>query len=307
MDTTEIIDIIYENIEAKDVQSINKLVDYYGNKNKTIFIAFLINTYAQKYISNNVWFLLEIMKLLDESDKSKNRADAFKAACILLAVTDQKTVNLLNYNKDELIKDIERIFYKTQKEYADLVDLKDYLTNDIYLLVNVLYQNIAYGYDIHDCFSIAKYIISKKNKDLFLINTKEISDGIDILFIIIIRYIESNRISPDIKNYVSTCKRMYYFNFRQKDKMGRINLLFYALFVLLQRKVGYQEMQYKNLNTKLDKNTTCQYLFVLINYDTNLINQVQNDKTIIKKREKKIINITNPESQFTSCVDIIKD
>lgn len=307
MDTSEILDIIYENIEAQDFQSINKLVDHYGNKNKTIFIAFLINTYAKKYISNNVWFLIELMKLIDETERSKNRSDIFKEACTLLAVNDQKTVDLLKYNKDELLNDIERIFYKTQKEYADLVDLKEYLVNDIYLLINVLYQNIAYGYDIHDCFSIAKYIIAKKSKDLFIIITKDITDGIDLLFIILIKYIELNRIAPDIKNYVNTCRRMYYVSCRQKDKMERINLLFYALFVLIQRKVGYQEIQYKNLNTKSQKNIACDYLFVLINYDTNLINQVQNDKNIFKKKEKKIVNIANSESSLISCVDIIKD
>lgn len=307
MDTSEILDIIYENIEAKDFQSINKLVDYYGNKNKTIFIAFLINTYAKKYISNNIWFLLELMKLTDEADKSKNRSDIFKEACNLLAINDQKSVDLLKYNKDELLKDIERIFYKTQREYADLVDLKEYLVNDIYLLVNVLYQNIAYGYDIHDCFSIAKYIIGKKNKDLLEVNIKDITDGIDLLFIIIIKYIESNRIPPDIKSYVNTCKKMYYFSCRQKDRMERINLLFYALFVLIQRKVGYQEVQYKNLNAGSQKSNTCDYLFVLINYDTNLINQVQNDRNIFKKKERKIVNITNSDSSLISCVDIIKD
>lgn len=298
MDTIE---IIIENIESQDIDSICKLVDYFikeGSK-KHLLLSELITLFSGKYINTNLWLLREFSKLISNIEKlnGKNKLELemnLKQPCILLAYQEIKDLSLYKKGISQDLKyKIETLISSSYKEYSDLHEFKEDVHYECYSLLNVFYDNIAHASSLNDIFSILRYFIDTKKKILLI--SDRFSDIIDLLFIIIIKYIENNRLPEDVKEYVILCKDLFYYRSKQKDKLIRINLLFYSLYILVKRQTKFQQIEYKTniVSQTKSKNKLVDYLYVVIPLDVNIMNIVKNERELNKvfKKPEKLINI----------------
>lgn len=310
----DILDIIAENIEAKDEKNIIELLNHFIDtvKNKTIFNTFIIKFFSNHYIDKNLWFLKKIGEYLSIIESNKNNIIGYQNICILLMHNKFKNMNL--FTKGQVYNDnsqIDKLLHGFHKEYEDMIEFKDILTDECYSLLNIFYRNIIHCCELSDCFTIIRYLLTRKKREIFKISEKNCI--IDILFTIIIKFLQANdRISDDIREYIILCKDIYYYNCKPKDKIERINILFYTIFIIIQRKIKYQEIKYtspeKNINVKSAHPNNVDYLFVLIKYNTDVINMVHNDKEFSKLaiKTKKTINVDDYIERDKCSVDIIK-
>lgn len=323
----DILEITFENIEAKDNVAINKLVEQYCHnglpqRSKVMFSSFLIRMFSKHYLNRNLWMLKEFSRLIANMEKSgKDKSScmyAMKSICYLLAASDYKdgkslidvNVKMLSVYEKGVI---DRMLYSIHKEYADLVDMKEHLHSDCYALLNVLYHNIANIQNVSECFQIIKYFIITKKKEL--LTDAYFSDTIDMLFVMIMKYVDNNRIPSDVEEFIVSCKDLFYYRVTQKDKLARINLFIYAVYILLQRKTKYQEItdyipkdvvkEGNNKNTK----SGVDYLYVLTYYDQDMVESVKNDRAVAKKsvRQVKSINVKEWIEERDASITIIRE
>jgi len=320
----DILEIIAENIEAKDQESVFKLVKHYLEtvKNKALFGSFMVNFFGQHYINKNLWLLKKFANELLSIETNKSNIIPYQNMCLLLLNSEFKNLDLFVKGKVyEYDIQIEKLLQGFLKEYEDLRELKDQLTDECYALCNILYRNILQCNGVSECFIILRYLLNKKKRELFLeIGSKGCI--IDYIFIIVMKFLTLNsnsigkniRVGEDVCEYITLCRDIYYYNCKQKDKTdrNRINILFYAIFVLINRRVKYQEIRYQMIESNEPKNypKNVDYLFVLIKYDHNIINMVKNDKEMSKlsSKVKKTINIEGVDfnEKEKSTLDIIK-
>lgn len=320
----DIIHVIEENIEVCDITSINKLIYHYiiSGENKNILMNYLINIFIKYYISKNLWLIQEITRKIiniEESNKDKNKDKnknknkdkiiyLIEDLCLLICNLPNKKLEFLVTTESHNDKDeIKKIINTFQKEYSDILDFKDIVHSEIYALFNIFYRNILYGCDLNNCYIIIRYLISLKKKQLFIKDIKIDESIIDILFIIIIKFLENNdRILPNIIEYITLYKDLFYYRVKQKDKLDRINILFYVIFVLINRKLKYQIIEYKINDLPVINNLN--YLFVKIPYNYSIIKDVNNDKENSKLifRNKKTITIDSFNIVDKSDLNIIK-
>jgi hypothetical protein len=310
----DILDIITENIEANDEQNVLKLLNHFIDtvKNKTIFNTFIIKFFSTHYINKNLWFLRKMVEYLSNIESNKNNIIGYQNICILLMNNKFKHMNL--FKKGELYNNnthIEKLLQGFHKEYEDMLEFKDIMTIECYSLLNILYRNIIHCCELSDCFTIIRYLLTRKRRELFK-NTDK-SCIIDCIFTVIIKFLQSNdRIGDDIREYIILCKDIYYYNCKQKDKLDRINILFYTIFIIIQRKIKYQEIKYilpsEITDIKTNHPNNVDYLFVLIKYDNDIINIVRNDKEFSKLsvQNRKTINVDDFVGRDKCSVDIIK-
>jgi hypothetical protein len=310
----DILDIIAENIEARNEENIIKLLNHFIDtvKNKSLFNTFIIKFFSAHYIDKNLWFLKKIVEYLCNIESNKNNVIGYQNICILLMNNNFKNMNL--FKKGEVYNDnthIEKLLHGFHKEYEDMMEFKDIMTNECYALFNILYRNIIHCCELSDCFTIIRYLITRKKRELF--KTIDKNCIIDNIFTVVIKFLQANdRIADDIREYIILCKDIYYYNCKQKDKIDRINILFYTIFIIIQRKVKYQKIKYilpKEISyNKCNHSNLFEYLFVLIKYDNDIINIVRNDREFSKLVIKtiKTINIDNYNDRDKCSVDIIK-
>lgn len=310
----DILEIILENIEVKDNKAIRVLIEHYSRqglqqKSRLLFINCIINFYCKHYLSKNLWLLEEFTRHISEIEKNNKDKELItihmKAICFLLSAYEYKDhENIINTKLNITEKEkltIDRILHTSQKEYLDLTEFREILEYDHYILINVLYHNIAYSIYIHDCFAIIRYLIMLKKNDSM----------IDLIFTIMMKYIENNRIPSDVSTYIIACKDLFYYRITKKHKLERINLLLYAIYVLVQKNVKYQELDEYIPKEDITSKESCRtdYLFVITRYDHDTITTVNIDKEYSKKRERMIknVNIKDHNCMERSNMDIIKE
>lgn len=321
MEVMDILQVIAENIEAKDIEGILKLTQHYVTigKNKNIFTSYLVDLFSQHYMTKNIWILQQFSQKITQIEHCKKNEylQLIQDLCILFSVLDYKILNLFIKDHCSVLAikqsandklQIETILFTFQKEFDDISNLKETLTPEFYALINILYKNMLDGCDLYNCFIIIRFLIGKKNKELF-ISDRMGYNAIDIIFIIIIKFLQSTDIIPsDIQEYILLCKDLFYYRCKQKQKLERVNILFYILFVLINRKIKYQIIEYKsNTQIPLVLNNS-DYLFVKIPYNMSIIKMVNNDKEFLKliPKEKKIIEIDKLKERDKCRVNIIK-
>ena len=139
--------------------------------------------------------------------------------------------------------------------------------------------------------------IDRPEKKKILLISDRFTDMIDLLSIIIMKYLENNRIAEDVKEYISICKDLFYYRAKSKNKLERINLLFYSIYVLVKRQTRFQQIEYKvkESNFKKSAHKPTDYLYVLIPVDTNIMSLIKNERDLSKvfKRPEKLINLKN--------------
>jgi hypothetical protein len=308
----DILQVVSENIETNDINSISKLVEFYvkQGRNKTIFACFLVKLYAQNYVSKNLWLIKELAQHVTDIERSGKRKEelieALTCACNLLAAQEQKQLTLLD-KKDNGKNKIERILYASHKEYEDLMEFRDILKQDVYNLLNTLYKNLVHACDLNESFVIIKYLISLKKKDLYYSESTQ-NDAYDLLFIVLFNFADTNRVPPDVLEYINCSKDLFYYRCKQKDKFERVNLLFYAVFVLTQRRVKYQSVDYHKGVSSHNVPNNMDYLFVWFKYDRDLLSEVKNDREMSKlsRKDEKLVFVDDLGEKERCLVDIIR-
>lgn len=308
----DILDVISENIEFKDIIAINKLVDHYlivKKSKKTLAIRFaieyLINLYSQKYMNTNVWVLKEINMYIKQYEESRIKEnELLKGIVFLLTANDMKEVQLY-HKKDTDAERIKRIIYCSQTEYTVLYDLKSILYNDIYVLINSLYKIMLISNG--NAFLIIRWLVSINKNNLFRTEHDTLSDGYDIIYMVILRFIDTVSLPDDVRDFVLLSKDLFYYRCKQKFKKQRANLLFYSAYVIMQRNVINQYVDTPKHNLVSVKKT--DYLFVWMNIDESLCNNVMLECELKRKcvpSEKSVFIDDVIVKTYERVVDVVK-
>ena len=289
----DVLEIISDNIEAQDTHAINKLVDHYIKigKSKWIFVEYLINLYALKYISKNIWVLKEFLKCIKAVEENRICTEHLKNLCLLLATSEYKELNLLVKRESDPER-IKRILHSSTSEHIAIYDLKNILCNDVYYLMNVLYTNLLVSStNISDSFLIVRTIMCLKKKEVLKAEHIELTDGYDVIFLVLMHFLEYIGLPEDVIKYVRFCKDLFYYRCKQKSKVNRANLIFYCIFVLMQRRVKDQCIDYMSTSKKKVEGT--DYLFIWMPFDKELCFEIESERESKKhsKQPEKIIYI----------------
>ena len=134
------------------------------------------------------------------------------------------------------------------------------------------------------------------------------SDGYDVVFLVVMRFLDSIMIPKDVKEYVCLCKDLFYYRCKVKTKQERANLIFYSIFVITQRRVTVQSIDQYWMGEDGGTLGKTDYLFVWINYDEELCKEVRNECELKKKYSYPEKPVCVEDAIYKVCekVDIIK-
>jgi len=299
----DILEVLYDNIGAGDVSAICKLVTYFLKQgmSKVSFASFMINAFSITKANRNLWVLRELNELIRKIEqcnaKKKDDLEVYmRDTCFLIMSLDSKEQNGSLFHKGSS-KDAEKyriakIIDSSAREYEDVVEFKEDMHYECYCLLNAFYHNIAYASNVSDTFIILRHLLNSKKKMLF--TTTRYNDVFDVVYLLLIKYIENNRVPNDVAEYVVLCKDLFYYRCKQKDKVARANLMFYATYVLSKRQAKYQEVDYKQSTIDVPgKKKHVDYLYVTLPYDKDAVALVRNDKEMAKmfKRPEKMVQV----------------
>lgn len=147
------------------------------------------------------------------------------------------------------------------KNFKTTIDLKD-----------MFYMNIASRSNVKESLMIIAYFAAKKKYEF----CNEI-----------INFLLEQESKNDIKEYIKVCKTLYDHN----PCKHRINLIYYAVYVYITEQVNYIPFTLEKPSSSMD------YLFVYLERDEILEEQVEHDREIYQKKSDpkipRIINVTN--------------
>lgn len=264
-------------------------------------------------LSNNIWFYTKIKEYfqLIEECKPNEKDKLSKLMYALFHLIGNGDKGIFNFHnpseKSEMFADeIKKIRYTYgNTDNADLDQLRSVLAEESYILLNVLYDIFLYSVqsqkDIQTCFLILRYFLSLPPKQYLQGATRGVSmDIIDFVFLVCVWYSETSQCTFDLRNYIVLIKDIFYYKLKKKDKLLRINILFYLLYAIIQKQTSNQEIDYDGSTLTFDKNhiqrtkfngsedgrkanseqnakhiddrvtEKCQYLFVYMDYDDKL-------------------------------------
>lgn len=275
--------------------------------NKTQLHTYVTHFICAHCLSNNVWFFETIKKHYEELEQCKN--------------TDKDTLTRISYNLFHLIACCEKknyVFCDPQDKpdmfrthilnimessnvtvmHDELEQLQEFLHQEIYLLLNIIFDNMMYTVDIstvtQNCLLTVRYILTLPPRRLYKPDKKTNLDAPDIMFILFVVYGNHSSCPRHLTHYITLIKDLYYFKLRKKDKAKRANLIFYTLYAIISKSVYYQTLDYnglhietqkttllenkeedKNKGRALDDNDKCKYLFCYTPLDERLSYEVR--------------------------------
>ena len=296
---------LYNNILDKNIDEIHKdvhnLVSFGYKKND--IVSYLISIYSAEYINKNVWTLREIythLTKIESKISTDELIETLSNIAVLISLNPRKSLHI--YSKElidhEKIRNI--LFTNTYKEFNELAEFKDILKEEIYGLLNIIYGNLVVHRNITQTFEIVNYILNCTRNKIFK-NKSEI-DPIDYIFIILIK------IHDNIcKEYVILCKDIFYYRCKKPDKMQRVNLLFYSIFVTIHKNHSDQKIDYKVRKQLKDSASNYDYLFIKFNYDKQYMSELDTEKDRIHKSSSRYKDISVSEDHNRSDATIILD
>jgi hypothetical protein len=275
-------DTLQTYIENKDISNIqnelHNLINI-GYKTNNI-LSFLINLYSEKYISKNIWVLKELHENISLiENKSAPIEELLCNISVLISLNNKKSVHIyksVDYNE---IKEI--LFTSSYINFENINEFKNVFVDETYDLLNILYGNLSTRKNINKTFIIINYLINCTKKKLF--KSKTIIDIIDYIFIILIK-------KEFICDYVMILKDLFYYRCKKADKLLRINMLYYCVFVIINKQITDQVIDYKNNVVK--EPTNYDYLYIKFNLDKDYVNQINMEKSQYKPELTKDIQFT---------------
>lgn len=292
---------------------------------KNDICIYICHFFCDHVLTNNVWVLERVKYYLEkiESCKSNEKEQLVKLLYSLLHLlgNSDKGIYTFYYPNEkssmfqEEIKNIR--YYSTYHEHDELLQLQSILTEEVYVLFNVLYESFLYSVEskeaIQKCFLIIRYLLTLTPRQYIQGTTKKITtDIIDFIFLLCVWYSKNENCNKSINVYINNVKDIFYYRVKKKDKLIRINLLFYLIFVIINKKTRYQEIDYEGINNNFDegvneekplqdnneksysdkqkkckrdkseRNTDvdekCKYLFVYMDYDQQKLYEMERER-----------------------------
>jgi hypothetical protein len=287
-------------------------------------------------LTNNIWILERVKYYLEkiESCKVNEKEQLIKLIYSLLHLLGNSdkgvyTFYYPNEKGDMFQEEIKNIrYYSAFNEHDELIQLQSILTEEVYTLFNVLYEGFLYSVEsketIQKCFLIIRYLLTLTPRQYIQGTTKKITtDIIDFMFLLCVWYSENTACNKDIKIYINNVKDIFYYRLKKKDKLTRINLLFYLVFVIINKNVRYQEIDYEGVNNVFDDNVQedisqennakssstkknkkdkherntivdnkCQYLFVFMEYDQHKLYELEREREKARMMSKLMRSAT---------------
>jgi hypothetical protein len=283
--------------------------------------SFICHFLCDHVLTNNIWTLKTVKDYLEkiETCKSNEKEKLTKLLYSLLHLLGNSDKGIYtfyypNEKGDMFADDIKNIrYYSNVNDNEDLSPIQSIVTEEVYTLLNILYDCFLYSVEskesLQKCFIIIRYLLTLTPKHYIQGNTKKITtDVIDFIFILCVWYSNNNQCPKDISLYVNHIKDIFYYRLKKKDKLLRINILFYLIHVLINKKVIYQEIDYEGINNdesieiqectdtedlKKQKTHTvsktkdgrdaqvddkCQYLFIYTDYDQHKLYEMQHER-----------------------------
>lgn len=226
-------------------------------------------------LTENVWILqkikayYEMVKTYKPSEKQK-LVKVFYALFHMIAQCDKATYIFHNLQDKSgmFIDDIKGLIYNSNHiDIPETMQLKDVLSDEVYSLINIMYDCFLYSVEskvaLQKCFLIMRYLLTLLPKQYLASGQTSKSINMDItdfMFLACILYTNQQHCPADIKLYVTTCKDIFYYKARKKDKLARVNLIFYTIYAIINKKVINQPLDYEGMNfefTTTKKGTQC--------------------------------------------------
>lgn len=224
-------------------------------------------------------FVLETMKdtLQEIENSSRKTADCINLICKLVAIINKNPRRDFQVPVDNL----HHLLYSTITISPNIEFMRDLVTEEALTFFNILYNNINDAQDAKQSISIAHYLMSKP-----INRTKDI-DNYDCIFVFLIQLMSIITLRSKVKKYIECCKDIFYYRLKKKDKFHRKNLILYAVYVLVSRKVSYKQIS----------NSSHDYLFISPKIDQNTENEMSKLRTSyqheLKTRQINIRGVPN--------------
>lgn len=237
----------------------------YKSTNKWHMIGLILNLYcSETHLSRNLWLLSQITDTLEEIEDNAHRSQAIvESICKLVAFikkTPKKDFHITPKNTNFLLYHVENIS-------PAIGFMKDFVSEDAYKYYSILYENIKNNEDEITCLQITNTLLSLSQK------SKEM-DQFDCMFFFMLKLLEILQLDPKMCKYINFCKDLFYYRYKKKDKMLRVNLVYYSIHVLVTKKVSYKPLMTTNSH---------EYLFRPIEIDYRKIHEVQTLKAACQK------------------------
>lgn len=279
--------------------------------------TFICHFLCDHVLTNNIWTFKTVKDYLEKIETCKNNEKDKLTKLIysllhLLGNSDKGiyTFYYPNEKSNMFSDDIKNIrYYSKSHNNEDLSQIQSIVTDEVYTLLNILYDCFLYSVEskesLQKCFIIIRYLLTLTPRNYIQGTTKKITtDIIDFIFILCVWYSNSKQCPQDISLYINHIKDIFYYRLKKKDKLIRINILFYLIHVINNKKVIHQEIDYEGMNiieesveeiqecedkvkSKVSKQKNerdsqvddkCQYLFIYTTYDQQKLYEMEHER-----------------------------
>ena len=288
------------------IDFVNNLVNQVKKQDICQYVTHFICAHA---LTNNIWVLQQIktfftmIETCKPSEKSK-LAKIYYAMFHLIGVCDK--AHFVFHQKEDrpslFMNDIKELLYTSnQTDCTELEQLKNVLSDEVYHLLLILYDSFLYSVESKDivqkCFLILRYLITLTPKQ-YLANGNKMTnvnmDILDFVFLTCILYSNTTYCLDNVKLYVNIAKDIFYFKGKKKDKMLRVNLLFYTMYIILNKDVKNQAIDYEGMQYVTNKQNEPEHdtepddnIDAIDDKDTNYSKRIHEDNEIAKKKLKE--------------------
>jgi len=233
-----------------------------------------ICTYAGHFIcdhmlSNNIWVYnkvkeyLELIEVCKPSEKER-LIKLLYALFHLIGNADKGrfTFYYPNEKRDMFADDIKNIRYTvSSRDNADLSQLKQVLSDEAYVLLTVIHETFMYSVEskasLQKCFVILRYLLTLSPRHYIQGTTKGVTmDIIDFVFLVCVWYGDNPHCPTDLRTYIALIKDLFYYKLKKKDKLVRINIVFYLIYVILNKRTRNQPIDYDGVGWNFEQAIT---------------------------------------------------
>jgi hypothetical protein len=226
-------------------------------------------------LTNNIWILQKIKEYFEviEGCKPAEKERVIKVYYALFHAIGNSdkgnyTFHYTNEKSALFINDIKDLrFSSGTSDKNDLSQLQPVLSEECYSLLTIMYDCFLYSVEskanIQKCFLIMRYLLTLSPRHYIQGTTKGVSmDIIDFVFLICVWYSNTPQCTEELKSYITVAKDIFYYKLKKKDKLLRINILFYMIYVIINKKVRNQEIDFDGVNVQLTKTANKQDHFI---------------------------------------------
>jgi hypothetical protein len=248
----------------------------YSCKTKVSLLTSIINIYCSTtYLNRNLWLLEKVAETLHEIENSSHKSS------VIISLVCKLVTYISKIPKREFIvpfENLQYLLYSTISAHSQLTFMRDLVTEEGFSFFNVLFTNVRDSQDLQQSLAIVKNILTQNTS-----RTKEL-DPYDCMFVFLLQLPTILELDNKINKYVTSCKDIFYYRLRKKDKPNRVNLIYFAVYVLLTRHVSYKA---------LAGQSTHDYLFITPRIDLKKAHSTEGPKQSFHNQETKKIVLEN--------------